>query len=61
MIDWNIMVLDETQAIKKLLAKGTKAVKMITRRGTAIAVAGVPIKNNLIDLWSISDFAIQDY
>lgn len=57
MIIWNTIILDEAQAIKNPEAKRTKAVKMIPRR-SAIAMSGTPVQNNLIDLWSISDFVL---
>ena len=57
---WNIIVLDEVQAIKNPDAQRTKAVKSLPRR-TAIAVTGTPVQNNLIDLWSIFDFIVPGY
>lgn len=59
MIDWDIVILDEAQAIKNPGAKRTKAVKAIPRR-CSIAMSGTPVQNNLIDLWSISDFALPN-
>jgi len=56
-IDWNLMILDEAQAIKNPAAKRTKAVKAVPRR-SAIAMSGTPVQNRLIDLWSITDFVI---
>lgn len=59
MISWDIVVLDEAQAIKTPETERTKAVKEIERR-ISIAVTGTPIENRLTDLWSIMDFAIPD-
>jgi len=52
---WDLVILDEAQAIKNAAAKQTQAVKQIHARGK-IAVTGTPIENRLSDLWSISDF-----
>ncbi|GAH78531.1 unnamed protein product, partial [marine sediment metagenome] len=59
MISWDIVVLDEAQAIKTPETERTKAVKEIKRR-ISIAVTGTPVENRLTDLWSIMDFAIPD-
>ena len=59
-IDWNIIVLDEAQAIKNPEAKRTKAVKSL-RRNIGLAVTGTPIENRLTDIWSITDYAISGY
>ncbi|KHL95877.1 hypothetical protein QW71_09720 [Paenibacillus sp. IHB B 3415] len=60
MLNWNLVVLDEAQAIKNPYAKRSKAVKQVPRR-TSIAVTGTPIENRLTDLWSITDFAFPGY
>lgn len=57
MIEWNVLVLDEAQAIKNPEAKRTVAIKQIPRR-SAIAMTGTPVENRLMDLWSISDLSI---
>lgn len=57
MIDWDMVILDEAQAIKNPEAKRTKAVKSLPRR-SSIAMSGTPVQNNLIDLWSIIDFSL---
>ena len=56
MVNWNVVLLDEAQAIKNPEAKRTKTLKRIPRR-VSIAVTGTPVENRLLDLWSISDFA----
>ncbi len=56
-IDWNLLVLDEAQAIKNPEAQRTHAVKRIHRR-VSIAVTGTPVENCLSDLWSLSDFVL---
>jgi SNF2 family DNA or RNA helicase len=54
---WNLLILDEAQAIKNPNAQRTQAVKRIPRR-VSIAVTGTPVENYLGDLWSISDFSL---
>ena len=56
-IDWNILVLDEAQAIRTPSAQRTVAIKRLRRR-VSIAVTGTPVQNRLEDLWSLADFAI---
>lgn len=53
--DWNLLVLDEAQAIKNPGARQTRAAKAIRAR-TRIALSGTPIENRLGDLWSLFDF-----
>ena len=53
--DWNLVVLDEAQAIKSATTRQTKAVKQLN--GVArIALTGTPVENRLGDLWSLFDF-----
>jgi len=56
-IDWNVVVLDEAQAIKNADSKRALAVKRLPRRH-ALAVTGTPMENRLSDLWSIADFSL---
>lgn len=60
MIDWNVVVLDEAQAIKNPDAQRTMTVKTLPRRA-AIAVSGTPVENRLRDLWSLMDFAVPGF
>jgi SNF2 family DNA or RNA helicase len=57
MIDWQIVILDEAQAIKNPDTARAIAVKELKRR-CGIAVTGTPVENRLRDLWSLCDFAI---
>lgn len=57
-MDWDILILDEAQAIKNAGTKQTKSVKAIPSR-VRIAMTGTPIENNLGDLWSLFDFLDQ--
>src|SRR6185503_12585072 len=54
-IQWNLVVLDEAQAIKNSGARQTRAVKELRALGR-IALSGTPIENRLSDLWSLFDF-----
>ena len=56
-IKWNIVVLDEAQAIKNPDTKRARAVKRISRL-VGVAVTGTPIENRLRDLWSLTDFIL---
>ena len=54
-VQWNLVVLDEAQAIKNPDAKQTRATKKLRARAR-FALTGTPIENRLGDLWSIFDF-----
>lgn len=54
-IRWDLMIIDEAQAVKNPAAGQTKAAKEINA-GKKIALTGTPIENRLSDLWSIFDF-----
>ena len=54
-ITWDLLILDEAQAIKNQANKQTKAVKALQAKGR-VAMTGTPIENRLADLWSIFDF-----
>ena len=56
-VDWNIVVLDEAQAIKNPSAQQTLAAKQL-RATQRIALTGTPVENRPLDLWSIFDFAV---
>ncbi|MDR1516357.1 MAG: DEAD/DEAH box helicase [Synergistaceae bacterium] len=53
--EWDMIVLDEAQAIKNSGTKQTKAIKSL-KSSHKIAMTGTPIENRLSDLWSIFDF-----
>jgi non-specific serine/threonine protein kinase len=53
--DWNLVVLDEAQAIKNPSTRQTRAVKRLKSRAR-IALTGTPVENRLSDLWSLFDF-----
>jgi SNF2 family DNA or RNA helicase len=52
---WNLIVLDEAQAIKNSGTQQAKAVKTLSGRAR-IALTGTPVENRLSDLWSLFDF-----
>ncbi len=53
--DWNLIILDEAQAIKNPGTKQSRAVKSLKAQNR-IAMTGTPIENRLADLWSLFDF-----
>ena len=54
-IDWDVIILDEAQAIKNPAAQQTKTIKTLKSRAR-IALTGTPVENRLGDLWSLFDF-----
>ncbi|MEM7014775.1 MAG: DEAD/DEAH box helicase, partial [Verrucomicrobiota bacterium] len=53
--NWNLVVLDEAQAIKNPATDQSRAVKALTSR-VRLALTGTPIENSVGDLWSLFDF-----
>lgn len=54
--NWNLVILDEAQAIKNPTTRQTRAVKSLKSQ-SRIALTGTPIENRLTDLWSLFDFS----
>ena len=52
---WDVVALDEAQAIKNPAARQTKAVKELDC-AQRLVLTGTPVENRLGDLWSIFDF-----
>lgn len=53
-IRWDLVILDEAQAIKSPAAKQTRAIKALSAKAK-FAMTGTPIENRLSDLWSLFD------
>lgn len=53
--NWELIIVDEAQAIKNPLAKQTKAIKTLKSKHR-LALTGTPVENHLSDLWSLFDF-----
>ena len=52
---WNLVILDEAQAIKNSGTRQSRTVKEL--KATArVAMTGTPVENRLSDLWSLFDF-----
>lgn len=58
-IKWNILALDEAQAIKNSGTKRSKIVKKLNADFRIIAT-GTPVENHLRELWSQFDFILPD-
>lgn len=54
-VNWNLIILDEAQAIKNAASAQTRAIKQLNS-GCRIALTGTPVENQLGDLWSLFDF-----
>jgi len=54
-IDWQLVILDEAQAIKNPSTRQSKAAKKLSAR-SRIVLTGTPVENRLGDLWSLFDF-----
>ncbi|MEW6220558.1 MAG: DEAD/DEAH box helicase, partial [Thermodesulfobacteriota bacterium] len=52
---WNLIVLDEAQAIRNPGTRQARAVKGLSGRAR-IALTGTPVENRVGDLWSLFDF-----
>ncbi|WP_197971952.1 DEAD/DEAH box helicase [Treponema zioleckii] len=53
--EWDLVILDEAQAIKNPSSKQTKSIKSLKAKNR-IALTGTPIENDLTNLWSLYDF-----
>lgn len=53
--EWDVLILDEAQAIKNPVSKQTKQIKKLHAR-LRLAMTGTPIENDLTNLWSLFDF-----
>jgi len=53
--DWDLVILDEAQAIKNADTRQARAVKEL-KASARFALTGTPVENRASDLWSIFDF-----
>ncbi|OGT45889.1 MAG: hypothetical protein A3E82_05720, partial [Gammaproteobacteria bacterium RIFCSPHIGHO2_12_FULL_38_11] len=52
---WDMVILDEAQAIKNPSSKQAQATKLLNNQ-VRFVLTGTPIENRLLDLWSLFDF-----
>lgn len=57
-VNWMYVVCDEAQAIKNPDSERRRAIISLPRK-YSIPVTGTPVENSLLDLWSLSDFAVE--
>jgi len=57
--EWSWVICDEAQAIKNPRSNRREAIATIPRK-RAIPMTGTPVENTLVDLWSLTDFAIPE-
>lgn len=60
MVEWNLVVLDEAQAIKNPQTQRSKSVKSFGKK-SGLAITGTPIENSLTDIWSLFEFLVPQY
>jgi SNF2 family DNA or RNA helicase len=53
--DWDLVILDEAQAIKNSGTRQSRTVKELNA-SARVAMTGTPVENRLSDLWSLFDF-----
>jgi SNF2 family DNA or RNA helicase len=53
--DWDLVILDEAQAIKNSGTRQSRTVKEL-KTTARVAMTGTPVENRLSDLWSLFDF-----
>ena len=57
-VDWKYVICDEAQAIKNPESERTTTITSLPRK-YSIPVTGTPVENSLLDLWSLSNFAVK--
>lgn len=55
---WNLLILDEAQAIKNYGTRRSQNIRELSKR-SGIAVSGTPFENHLTDIWSLFDFSCK--
>ncbi len=58
-VNWNVIALDEAQAIKNPEAQRSQIIKKFDCR-VPVAITGTPVENYLTDLWSIYEFILPE-
>ncbi|MBI2604936.1 MAG: DEAD/DEAH box helicase [Deltaproteobacteria bacterium] len=58
--EWELVVLDEAQAIKNAMTISSRAARVLRSR-YRIAMTGTPIENQTTDLWSVMEFLLPGY
>ena len=53
--EWDLVILDEAQAIKNSGTRQSRTVKEL-KASARVAMTGTPVENRLSDLWSLFDF-----
>jgi SNF2-related domain/SNF2 Helicase protein/Helicase conserved C-terminal domain len=53
--NWDLVILDEAQAIKNSGTRQSRSVKEL-KSSARVAMTGTPVENRLSDLWSLFDF-----
>ncbi len=53
--EWDLVILDEAQAVKNSGTRQSRAVKEL-KANARVAMTGTPVENRLSDLWSLFDF-----
>jgi non-specific serine/threonine protein kinase len=53
--DWDLVILDEAQAIKSSGTRQSRTTKEL-KASARVAMTGTPVENRLSDLWSLFDF-----
>lgn len=56
-LEWSWVICDEAQAIKNPSSNRRQAIATIPRK-RSVPMTGTPVENTLLDLWSLTDFAI---
>ena len=60
LVSWDLVVVDEAQAIKNPDTQRSLATGALPRRA-AFAVTGTPLENRTLDTWSLANFALPGY
>ncbi|MCG8617294.1 MAG: DEAD/DEAH box helicase, partial [Desulfobacterales bacterium] len=59
-ISWDLLILDEAQAVKNPDAQISKSVRRLNA-SNRLALTGTPIENRPLDLWSLFDFLMPGF